>query len=278
MIVSFYPCFPGDKNILCAGREPDSYDMTAIKSARAVILPQGCKETLYNIARSNCPHVFPNYDARFEYHDKIAQIILFRKTGVAHPETETYPGIEDYYKKYGQLITTPSVGFPFVFKLNWGGEGDNLFLIRSFWEFRNAIQKVDKKKKTGQKGFLIQEYISSQNRTLRVAVIGTKICSYWRVQKDSDCFCSNIARGGMVDKDSYPELQEIAVSSVKKFCDITGINLARFDFLFSPKKNNLPLFLEINYFFGKSGLGGPDVYYKLLTDEIKNWIKNLAIC
>jgi len=283
MIVSFHPCFPGDKNILCAGREPDSDDMAVIKSASAVILPQGCKQSLYNMAKNNCPCIFPNYDAKFKYPDKIGQIILFRKTGMQHPKTEIYPAIEYYQKKYGQLITKPSVGFPFVFRFNWGGEGDNLFLIRSLGEFRNALQKTAEFEKTGQKGFLLQEYIPSQGKFLRAVIIGTKIYSFWKMQNESDCFWSSIVRGGAVDKKSYPELQELAVLSVKKFCRLTNINLAGFDFLISLKDNTRPLFFKINYLFETQGLGGSEAYYKILKDEIKKWLakgpdKNGTIC
>ena len=66
MIVSFHPLFEADKNILCAGREPDADDLKAIKAAKAVILPQGCRQSLYEMARDNCQHVFPDYAARFK--------------------------------------------------------------------------------------------------------------------------------------------------------------------------------------------------------------------
>ena len=46
MIVSFHPLFEADKNIICAGREPGADDLAAIKAAEAVILPQGCRQSL----------------------------------------------------------------------------------------------------------------------------------------------------------------------------------------------------------------------------------------
>ena len=66
MILSFHPCFDADRNIICAGRDPDEKDLAAIRAADAVILPQGCREALYLLVRQNCPHVFPDYDARFQ--------------------------------------------------------------------------------------------------------------------------------------------------------------------------------------------------------------------
>ena len=88
MILSFHPCYEADTNILCAGRDPDKADLSAIRAADAVILPQGCREALYRMARNNCPHVFPNYDARFSHDGKLEQIRLFREHECAHPDTE----------------------------------------------------------------------------------------------------------------------------------------------------------------------------------------------
>ena len=61
---------------------------------------------------------------------------------------------------------------------------------------------------------------------------------------------------------------------MEEFCDLTGVNLAGFDFIFS--RNELPadpLLLEINYFFGRDGLGGSAAYLDLLTEQIQHWIK-----
>ena len=61
MILSFHPCYEGDKNIICAGRRPDEHDRAAMAQADAVILPQGCTRLLYEAARHHCLHVFPDY-------------------------------------------------------------------------------------------------------------------------------------------------------------------------------------------------------------------------
>lgn len=267
MILSFHPLFEGDKNILCAGREAGAYDLDAVKAADAVILPQGCKASLYEMARENCANVFPNYDAKFEYPGKIGQIRLFRKLNVPHPKSEIYTS-------HSSLLT-PHFSLPFVFKFDWGGEGDNVFLIRSFEEFEAVRQKAVAYERSGQAGFLIQEYIPSQNRDLRVAVIGKKMISYWRVQKDSEIFCANLSKGAFIDRDSDPDLQAKGLEAVRAFCEKTGINLAGFDLLFSRDKEKTPLFIEINYFFGRQGLGGSERFYEILGQEIEKWIKNL---
>ncbi len=89
MILSYHPCFEADRNLLCAGREPDADDLTAIKSADAVILPQGCYQSLYEMARNTCSHVFPNIDATFKYHGTRSQAKLCQEQDITHPETDS---------------------------------------------------------------------------------------------------------------------------------------------------------------------------------------------
>lgn len=278
MILSFHPCFEADNNAICAGRNPGANELAAIKAADAVILPQGCRKSLYEMAVDNCPNVFPNYDARFKYLGKIGQIKLFRETMVSHPKTETFRTVEAFSDFYGKWPSRHPFSFPFVFKFDWGGEGDTVYLIKSSTEVENILQKTMAFEKTGQKGFLIQEYIPSQSRTLRIVVIGQKIVSYWRVQKNTECFYSSLAAGADIDPFSDPDLQDAAISYTKDFCKKTGINLAGFDFLFkSDAKIKEPLFLEINYFFGRHGLGGSEKFYALLNEEIKRWIDSVGL-
>lgn len=271
MIVSFHPCFGADKYIICAGRKPDDNDLAAIKAADAVILSQGCNEVLYKMASNNCSNIFPNYEAKFKYPGKIGQIYLFQETDVLHPKSETF-------EKVDSLPENLPFDFPFVFKFDWGGEGYGVFLITSPEEFKDVIQKALNFERAGHVGFLIQEYILSQGRSLRVVVIGQKFISYWRVQENTEEFCSSLAKGAYLDFDSDPDLQEAAVKSAKHFCKMTGINLAGFDFLFSSEAVvKEPFFLEINYYFGRCGLGGSEKYYQILESEIKKWIESLKL-
>ncbi|MBW2491606.1 MAG: hypothetical protein JRE65_10715 [Deltaproteobacteria bacterium] len=278
MILSYHPCFEADKNRLCAGRKPGAGDVSAIQEADAVILPQGCHESLYTLARNTCKHVFPNFDAKFKYKGKIGQIQLFQKTNAAHPKTEMHQNMNAFSMHYGGSLEKPNFDFPFVFKFDWGGDGDNVYLIQSVENFSKVLQTARKYESSGQKGFIIQEYVPSNNRSLRVVVIGQTIVSYWRIQRNKDYFLSNVAKGAMIDYDADPDLQKTAVESVKDFCSQTRINLAGFDILFSfHSKVKTPLFLEINYFFGRQGLGGSEKFYNLLTKEIMNWIQSLGL-
>jgi len=278
MILSFHPCFVGDKNLLCAGREPGAEDLAAIKASDAVILPQGCYPSLYEMANNHCPNVFPNFNARFKYAGKVGQAQLFKETNVEHPKTETYLSIDDFFEHSRNCSTRLPFDFPFVFKLDWGGEGNQVYLIESYEKFETALRIAKSFEKSGQTGFLLQEYIPSQNRSIRVAVIGRTLISYWCIQKNIRRFGTNLAKGAVVDSDVDKDLQSFAVSSVQDFCKKTGINLAGFDVLFSSEAEvNTPIFLEINYYFGRRGLGGSEKFYEILNAEINRWLDNLGL-
>jgi ribosomal protein S6--L-glutamate ligase len=279
MILSFHPLYVADHDLLCAGRDPGPTELTVIQEAEAVILPQGCRESLYRMATDNCAHVFPDYDARFAYPEKIGQTKLFQKIGVPHPRTVIYENRILSAADYDAVLNTPPFDLPFVFKFNWGGEGETVFCLDTRDAIEKALNKAILYEKSGQYGFLLQELVPSKGRSLRVVVIHQSYISYWRVQNDANGFYTNLTKGAKIDTISDPALQEAAVAVTRNFCAQTKINLAGFDFLFSEADLAAgiiqPLFLEINYFFGRKGLGGSEKYYKILQDEIDNWLSGL---
>ena len=276
MIVSFHPLFEADQNIICAGREPGADDLAAVKAAEAVILPQGCRQSLYEMARDNCRHVFPDYETRFNYPGKIGQMRLFQKNGTAHPHAETYASLTDFRRQYGDDPKDVGFDLPCVFKFDWGGEGETVYRIDSREDLKNVLQKAADFEKSGQKGFLIQEYVPIEGKTVRVVIIGRALISYWRIQESTDAFLSGVSRGARIDAELDPERQNVARVFAKNLCNKTGITLAGFDVIFAPVREYIkPLMLEINYFFGRRGLGGSDAFYEILKREIQNWIAHV---
>ncbi len=272
MILSYHPCFEADENRLCAGRLPDESDLLRIRSADAVVLSQGCSRELYRMVSRNCARFFPDYAARFAYPGKLGQARLFLETGACHPQTWTFERFEDYAAFRGHNDGFPPA-CPFVLKMDWGGEGDNVHLILSADDLARRLAQVKAFEASGQYGFMIQRYIPSGCRSLRVVVMYQKTLSYWRTHDGPGCFYTSLSKGARMDRDSDPGLQETAVGAVLEFCNKTRINLAGFDILFSLEDNPAaPLFLEINYFFGRRGIGGSEAYYTLLTEQIRRWI------
>jgi ribosomal protein S6--L-glutamate ligase len=275
MIVSFHPLFRGDAHILCAGREPDHQDLAAMRSASAVILPQGCSRSLYEMARANCKRVFPNYDARFRYPGKTGQIRLFRKTGTPHPATAAYADLTEYQAHTGERLP---IEFPLVFKFDWGGEGDTVFLVNAPSELEALIDHADRCERSGQRGFLIQRFVDCGGRSLRVVVIGDRILSYWRVGDSPGAFKANLSKGAKMDIHSDPDLKSRAEKMVAGFCRENGINLAGLDVIYDlAAAQPTPLLLEINYYFGRVGLGGSEAYYAILENEINRWLEGVKL-
>ena len=273
MILSFHPVIEADQNIICAGRNPNEHDLKAIQSAKAVILPQGCPEALYRMARNHCANIFPNMDIRFDYPGKCNQIRLFRKIGIAHPKTKLFKSTQDI-GNFGQAEQ-----FPLILKLDWGGQGDTVCKVDDSTDFEKRMEWIKGIEKTGQHGFLAQQYIPCQNRSLRVVCIDDQLYSYWRIQGEKDKFGASIAKGARIEYEAAPHLQSAAKRVVRTVCQTTGIQLAGFDFLFDEyelKSGHIePLMLEINFYFGRTGLGGSQRFYDLLNKATDNWLNRI---
>jgi ribosomal protein S6--L-glutamate ligase len=273
MILSFHPIIEADENIICAGRLPDETDLAAIRRADAVILPQGCSQVLYRMARSHCAQVFPNMDVRFAYPGKCGQIRMFREKKLAHPPTELYQDLDDFGRR------PSAMPLPVVVKLDYGGQGDTVFKADTADELEQVLERVKACERTGQKGFLVQKYIPTRDRSLRVAVIGRQRIAYWRMAPG--CFGTSVVHGALIDHDADPHLQAAATAVVSDFCRKTHLGLAGFDFIFDARDLDAcrvePLALEVNYFFGRTGLGGSQAYYRILEQEIEKWLGELGL-
>jgi ribosomal protein S6--L-glutamate ligase len=278
MILSFHPLYEGDVNRLCAGRDPDAEDLAALRKASAVILPQVCRESLYRAATRLCGRVFPDYEARFAYPGKIGQIKLFQETGVPHPPSYCFADTAAFLKHNptGKGPLSP----PAVLKLDWGGEGRGVFPITQPRDLSGVMARLQIYETTGQKGFVMQKWIPSGARSLRVVIMGQELFSYWRVMTSENAFLANLASGGVIDHRSDGHLKAAAEKATIHFCQKTGINLAGFDFLFctdpAVADPEIPLFLEINYFFGRRGLRGSEAYYQRLLRAIDHWLESGA--
>ncbi|MBW2367211.1 MAG: hypothetical protein JRH15_04930 [Deltaproteobacteria bacterium] len=282
MILSFHPIIVGDENRLCAGRRPDGRDLSAIRAADAVILPQGCYPVLFEMVRQNCAHFFPDYTCRFDYPGKISQSELFRKLEIDHPDTQAFTSLETFYHRYDRRLDCARLQFPLVFKFDWGGEGHGVYRVDDPQQLLNLLDKAAESEKTGQSGFLLQRLIPDGGRALRVVVIGETILSYWRVQSDENQFCANLATGATIDSTGLPGLQQAGRKAARLLSGCTGINLAGIDFLFDTTvsqadSKSTPLILEINYFFGRRGIGDSNTYYTLLRSEIVKWLQSIHL-
>ncbi len=282
MILSFHPIVEGDTNRLCAGRDPGPEDRAAMERAAAILLPQGCRESLYRAARRACPLVFPNYDTRFAHPGKTGQVALFRRLSLPHPASLVFANSTDFQTRFPDPATLPIVP-PLVVKRDWGGEGQGVFPAPDMADLKHILKMLASTENGRQDGFVIQQFIPTRPRVLRVVVIGRGLKTYWRVMGPSagSYAKAGLSLGGRLDYTSDPDLRQAAEAAVIRLCHATGINLAAFDILFSSDAGiaplKTPIFLEINYFFGRRGLGGSEAFYTLLQEGLRDWLEHHAL-
>ena len=273
MIVSFNPIYTGDRFIwLNHWIDPGIQEL--LKEARAVVLPQTIARTTYYFVRSQCPCVYPNYDARFMWEGKVGDAFLAWKLGIPHPPTTVFPKVVSLIGDHPEVgkppFTLPEM--PFVIKANSGGEGSGTWLIRSKGDLDVAIAALKKEELMGRSGFVVQEFLPGLDRTLRVVVIGRHIESYWRVGEGGG-FYSNVARGARIEREIEGMEKGLGEALVRQIVEATGINLAGFDIYFQGGKPGL---LEINYTFGLAGIGGLKRFEETFKREVEAWLKGVS--
>ncbi|KPK00280.1 MAG: glutathione synthase [Desulfobacterales bacterium SG8_35] len=271
-VLSLHPVIAGDAFYWDRGVwDKDLFN--TIQDAAAVILPQTVAKELYCLCTKMCQNVFPNYDLRFQWEGKIGDTLAFWTYGVRHPHTLVFPKVETLLGDHPDVDhRVPELpAYPFVLKGARGGEGRQVWLIENEAELGVKLQTLLQFELQGGSGFVIQEYMAALERDLRVVVIGDQVFSYWRTAQG---FLHNVARGGAIDAESDQDLQETGREKVRQFCRRSGINLAAFDLVF-PAGEVDPVFLEINYTFGRTGLGGSEKFYTLLRAAVDSWLQTV---
>ena len=277
MLLSFHPCFDTDVQIILGDRRLDSTIRESIQKATAIILPQACTQDLYNICANSTAHMFPNYYARIKYPGKIGQSHMFRELDLPYPETFSWETVGEFKNAHPDLKTLP-LELPFLIKAHRRHEAEGIFLIENETDLKEALDNLTIREKSGLKGFVTQEYVPCGGNVLRAVVIGKRIITYWKRPGKPGQEITTISRGAIIDHDWQPDLQEKGKVQSLLLSHKTGINLAAVDFVFPHKeKDPDPLILEINYYFGRRGLGGTENYYRLLYEAIQDWLEEVGL-
>ena len=275
MIASLHPCIIKDLNILCAGRSLKEKEKKRLAMAQAIIVPQGVTAEVYQECRRLVPRIFPYYDLRFSLEGKVGDALLFQYHQVPHPRTLIFRNRRTFFQLYPDAETPATLwsGYPLVLKADRGGEGTFVFLVTSRGELLEKLSLIPP-----EEGFVLQEKIDHGGRDLRVVILFDTFYAYWRVQPDADIFLTNQSQGAHIVHQGDEHLKQRAIEAVKGFCARTGINLAGFDILFDRVKDpGKPLFLEINYYFGRKGLGGSLRFYDLFQEAVDRWLASINL-
>jgi len=274
MIASLHPCIRKDINILCAGRSLTDREKKRLGKAQAVILPQGVTAEVYRECRRRVPRVFPNYDLRFGLEGKVGDALLFEYFQVPYPRTLVFRDRESFHNAFPDPDLLPALlsGYPLVLKGNEGGEGSLVFRVESARDLEDKLDLLHGSSVRDQ-GFVLQEFIDHGGRDLRVVILYDQLFAYWRVQPDPSQFRTNQRQGGEIDPGGNLRQKNRAIMAVERFGRRAGINVAGFDILFNRTRNSdTPLFLEINYYFGRRGLGGSLRFYELFEQAADRWL------
>lgn len=262
MILSFHPCLTADAQVILGDRSLGPEDLSLVHRAHAILLPQSCPEVLYHACKKSATMIFPNYDHRYSYPGKCGQTRLFEERRWPHPETICWDSIQAF---------RPLHPFPFLLKRDSIHEGEGVYLIEDPSDMDRALEEIKKK---GDPLFLSQEWIPSEGNVLRVVLLGRKTITYWKRPLEAWDRVTTIHRGAQVDAAWKPDLQEKGASLAREISRGSGINLAALDFVLDLTSHDPePLLLEINYYFGRRGLGGSLRYYRLLCDAAREWLE-----
>ncbi len=276
MILSFHPRVKGDVNLrLTINKLFSDKETRLIASARATVVTQSIKAHQYGFCRRHCANLFPNYTSRFGFEGKYGNIHLFRKFLAPHPETNCYESVGHFKWRHFEK-KEPLMPFPFVLKGDRGGGGWAVFLIENEDNLITQLEVLADEYLHPTRRFIAQAFVPHGGRDLRVVVIGRTTKAYWRCQYKPGEFRNNVGRGAVINHNLDPDLRDEGIRCVRNFCSKAAINLAAFDVLFDRSQlRPKPLLSEINFLFGRKGIGGSPRFYDLLNEAVGQWIGEL---
>ncbi len=273
MILSLHPCIEIGIPSLIHAQRLTREQINLIKRAKAIILPQGITPEIYLCCRGHCRNVFPNYDHRFPGEGKVGDAILWQHFNMPHPRTEIYGRVSHFIKRHLEERKPLPFDYPFVLKANQGGEGNMVYLIEDKTMLSETVFSLQSTEEyVKYPGMVLQEFVHTGGKDLRVIIINTRRYYFWRIQTNPAEWRTNVSKGSIIDFNVDSKTVQKVNSYLGPFLQKTGINLAAIDILF---KDETPLFLEINYYFGRRALGGSDNFYSILKKEVEHWLKDL---
>jgi ribosomal protein S6--L-glutamate ligase len=235
-----------------------------IRGAQGVVMPRGITRKRYQKIAAMAKNWFPNLDAKYDYSGKTKQALLFKRLRIRHPVTILYPKPRVLLDTEGKRLP---LDYPFVLKGDNGGGGSTVFPVYCKKDLIDGLHRLP-----AEEALLIQSWVNHRGMDLRVVVVGAKMVSYFRVGGEN--FYNNVCRGGRMHPEIFPELQKRGMAAVARFCHLVRINLAGFDLMFPDE--GPPLFIEINFNFGRKGLGGTPGFRKLFREAVELWQQGLA--
>ena len=242
----------------------DERSLDLIRNAAGVLMPKYFSPLRYQKVLSLARNHFPNLRTRYACRGKAEQTRLLRQENIPHPRTAVF---DTPAKALHSLKTqAPPFSYPFVLKGDKGGGGATVFLIETFKDLEERLVFLPE-----DEPVLVQERIDHGGLDLRVVLMGREVFSYFRVGRDP--FYNNVSKGARIEPDLHPERQRTGQAMALGLAGSAGIDLAGFDILFPVQ--GPPLMLEINFLFGKKGLGGLKGYNRMYRRAVYDWMERV---
>jgi ribosomal protein S6--L-glutamate ligase len=258
--VSFHPDIITEENLALFEPVESTGVRDLLKEAAGVILPTYVPPWRYRAIVRCARNWFPRLDTRFNYRGKIKQILLFRRLGVRHPDSLLFDDPVSLKQRIDRCGSP--WGYPLVLKGDTGGGGSRVYPVYAPDELLPRLEKLPRNEPA-----LVQKWVDHGGRDLRVVVYGDRAVSYFRVGDGG--FYNNVCRGGYIDSDLAPDLQRKGVEAVMSFCRHAEIDIAGFDLMFPDE--GAPVFVEINFHFGRKGLGGNAGHRGWMLQAVDGW-------
>jgi len=243
----------------------DGRSQELLRNAAGVLMPKYFSPIRYRQVAELAPNHFPRLGPRYLYRGKASQIRLFQELDLPHPQTVVYDNPTQ------ALRACHRTGLPFspcVLKGDRGGGGSAVFPIHTWADFEGCIQQLPPAEPV-----LLQEFVNHEGMDLRVVIVGQMTKSYFRVGNGN--FYNNVAQGGRIEHDLYPQKQLLGRQMARSLCSDAGIDVAGLDLMFPAHKS--PLFIEINFLFGRKGIGGRLGYDRLFRQAVQEWINTSGL-
>lgn len=267
MILSFHPVIRANKNLSVAGQKalPKEY-LQAIKASDAVILPQIAPKFLYEAVMEFNKPCFPDQALRFKWKDKSSQIHSFLHWGITFPKTELFEDVG------ALLLGGVSIDYPFVIKSASEHEGRGVVLVKG--EEDLLAIRLDPPKCLLSGPILAQEFINGQGYVLRVVCLYKDQVAYW---KWAESEIVSIAKRAKVIRDFRKDLIQKGIETTIALREKVRLDVAAIDMIYDMTNPEMPYWLEVNFFFGRKGLGGSRKYYGLLLKATKCWLRDVGL-
>ncbi len=264
-LLSLSPDVRGDAHIaLTAGQRLSPAGRALLAQARAAVVPQSIRAEAYGLCRSLCPRIFPDWSRRFGFQGKVGNLRLFEDLHLPHPATRAFGSVAEF-RRLHPPGSPPPLPFPLVVKPHRGGGGFLVSLARDPAGLDAALAGLLAREAAGEPGFVVQEFVDHGGRDLRVVLLGSREVTYWRIQDNPAEFRNNVGRGARIEARGDPALTARGRDLARALRETSGINLAAVDVLFTPA--GIPLLSEINFTFGRKGVGGTRNFRAMLQEE-----------